>query len=29
MADRFGPGSSPTADASVVRCEIREVVATA
>jgi hypothetical protein len=29
MADRFGPGSSPTARASVVRCEIREVAATA
>jgi hypothetical protein len=29
MADRFGPGSSPTADASVIRCEIREVAATA
>jgi hypothetical protein len=29
MAGRFGPGSSPTAKASVVRCEVREVVATA
>lgn len=29
MADRFGPGSSPTASASVVRCELREVAATA
>jgi hypothetical protein len=29
MAERFGPGSSPTADASVVRCEVREVAATA
>jgi hypothetical protein len=29
MADRFGPGSSPTASASVVRCEVREVAATA
>ena len=29
MADRFGPGSSPTADASVVRCELPEVAATA
>jgi hypothetical protein len=28
-ADRFGPGSSPAADASVVRCEVREVAATA
>lgn len=27
MADRFGPGSSPHAEASVVRCEVREVVA--
>ena len=25
MAERFGPGSSPAADASVVRCEVREV----
>jgi hypothetical protein len=29
MAERFGPGSSPTASASVVRCELREVAATA
>ncbi|MBV8941276.1 MAG: hypothetical protein JO240_06065 [Solirubrobacterales bacterium] len=29
MADRFGRGSSPTASASVVRCEVREVAATA
>jgi hypothetical protein len=29
MAERFGPGSSPTASASVVRCEIRNVAATA
>jgi hypothetical protein len=29
MAERFGPGSSPTANASVVRCEVREVAATA
>jgi hypothetical protein len=29
MAERFGRGSSPTADASVVRCEVREVAATA
>ena len=29
MADRFGPGSSPTASASVVRCEVRDVAATA
>ena len=29
MADRFGPGSSPTADASVVRCELWEVAVTA
>jgi hypothetical protein len=29
MADRFGPGSSPTASASVVRCEVREVAASA
>ncbi len=29
MADRFGPGSSPAASASVVRCEVREVAATA
>jgi hypothetical protein len=29
MADRFGPGSSPTAAASVVRCELRDVAATA
>jgi hypothetical protein len=27
MAERFGPGSSPTASASVVRCEVREVAA--
>ena len=29
MADRFGPRSSPTASASVVRCEVREVAAAA
>jgi hypothetical protein len=29
MAERFGPGSSPTASAAVVRCEVREVAATA
>jgi hypothetical protein len=29
MARRFGPGSSPAASASVVRCEVREVAATA
>jgi hypothetical protein len=29
MVERFGPGSSPTANATVVRCEIREVAATA
>jgi hypothetical protein len=29
MSERFGPGSSPTASASVVRCEIRNVAATA
>jgi len=29
MSDRFGPGSSPAASASVVRCEIREVAVTA
>lgn len=29
MADRFGPGSSPQADATVTRCEIRDVAATA
>jgi hypothetical protein len=29
MADAFGPGSSPTAGASVVRCEVRDVIATA
>jgi hypothetical protein len=29
MAERFGPGSSPTASASVVRCEVREVAALA
>jgi hypothetical protein len=29
MAERFGPGTSPTASASVVRCEVREVAATA
>jgi hypothetical protein len=29
MAERFGPGSSPTASASVIRCEVREVAATA
>jgi hypothetical protein len=29
MVERFGPGSSPTMGASVVRCELREVAATA
>jgi hypothetical protein len=29
MADRFGVGSSPAMSASVARCEIREVAATA
>lgn len=29
MEDRFGPGSSPTASASVLRCEVRQVAATA
>jgi hypothetical protein len=29
MVERFGPGSSPTARASVVRCEVREVAAIA
>ena len=29
MAERFGPRSSPAASASVVRCEVREVAATA
>ena len=29
MVDRFGPGSSPAAGASVVRCEVRGVAATA
>jgi hypothetical protein len=29
MAQRFGPGSSPAASAAVVRCEVREVAATA
>jgi hypothetical protein len=29
MAERFGPGSSPTASASVVRCEVRDVAVTA
>jgi len=29
MAGRFGLGSSPTADASIVRCEVREVAVTA
>ena len=29
MAERFGIGSSPTASASVARCEVREVAATA
>jgi hypothetical protein len=28
MAQRFGPGSSPAASASVIRCEVREVAAT-
>lgn len=27
MAERFGPGSGPTANASVARCEVREVAA--
>ncbi len=29
MAERFGPGSSPQATATVTRCEVREVAATA
>lgn len=29
MAHRFGPGSSPQAGASIVRCEVREVAAIA
>lgn len=29
MAERFGIGSSPAASASVARCEVREVAATA
>ena len=29
MADRFGPGSSPQAGASIERCEVREVAASA
>lgn len=29
MAERFDPGSSPTAGAAVLRCEIRDVAATA
>jgi hypothetical protein len=29
MAERFGLGSSPQASASVTRCEVREVAATA
>ena len=29
MAERFGPGSSPQASATVTRCEVREVAATA
>ena len=29
MATRFGPGSSPQAGASVRRCEVRDVAATA
>lgn len=29
MASRFGPDSSPTANATVVRCELRGVAATA
>lgn len=29
MADRFGPGASPQAGATVVRCEVREVAAAA
>ena len=29
MAERFGPGSNPTATASVLRCEVRPVAVTA
>jgi hypothetical protein len=29
FADRFGPGSSPAAGATVLRCELRDVAATA
>lgn len=29
MAERFGIGASPTVSASVIRCEVREVAATA
>jgi len=29
FANRFGPGASPQAGASVERCELREVAATA
>jgi hypothetical protein len=29
MASRFGPGASPQAGASVERCDVREVAATA
>lgn len=29
MAERFGPGSSPAMAATVARCEVREVAATA
>jgi hypothetical protein len=29
MAERFGVGSSPQANAAVTRCEVREVAATA
>jgi len=29
VADRFGPGSSPQAGTSIVRCEVRQVAAIA
>ena len=29
FADQFGPGGTPTAGASVIRCEFRDVAATA
>lgn len=29
MAERYGPGANPAVGASVVRCEVREVAATA